>query len=366
MSILSKMILREILLPFIFSFCALNALLLVGRLLPLFEPILKAGTGFKDIFKLMALILPTFWIFVLPMATVLGVLLGFLRLSRDSEVLALFACGVQPKKMLAPVLLVTFSAFILSLFISGYILPATKRASKTFLLQLTQLALSRGIPQRMFFTPIPGLTIYAHDGKDGGRRLKGLFVWDSRKKDSSSQIVAKKGSIIASQDRKEVALRLDDGQLNMASPDYKDVDTMDFKTYTIRLKLRDDAYEPSRGDLRIDRLWQAAFDPKNTKDDRLSYLVELYKRITLPIGTLILGLLAAPFGIFFGRTGLSGGIALSLAAFLSYYTIMIFMANLAEAGITPPFLSLWVPNLVFLFITIAMLWLLDRRGPIRG
>jgi lipopolysaccharide export system permease protein len=366
MSILSRMLLKEILLPFIFAFCALNALFLTGRLLPLFEPILRAGTGFKDILKLLALILPTFWVFVLPMATVVGALLGFLRLSRDSEVLALFACGVAPKKLLIPVFLVAFTAFLLSLFISSYILPKSKMASKTFIMQLTQLALAKGIPEHTFFTPIPGLTIYAHKGTDEGKRLKGIFIWDSRKQDSASQTFAKSGEILTEPGKKEVAIRLVDGTLNITSPDYKNTDTMDFNTYIIRLRLAEDAYEPSRGDLRIDKLWKEATDPKNTKDDKISYLVELYKRLTLPLGTLILGLLAAPLGIFFGRTGLSGGVALSLAAFLTYYTLMICMANLAEAGITPPFLSLFMPNLVFLCITAVMLLLLNKRGPIKG
>ncbi|MGQ9500317.1 MAG: LPS export ABC transporter permease LptF [Dissulfurimicrobium sp.] len=366
MSILSRMLLKEIFLPFIFAFCALNALFLTGRLLPLFEPILRAGTGFKDILKLLALILPTFWVFVLPMATVVGVLLAFLRLSRDSEVLALFACGVTPRKLLIPVFLVAFTALLLSLFISIYILPKSNMAAKTFIMQLTQLTLAKGIPEHTFFTPIHGLTIYAHKGTDGGKRLKGIFIWDSRNKDSVSQIFAKNGEILTEPGKKEVTMRLVNGTLNITSQDYKNTDTINFNTYTIRLRLTEDVYKPSRGDMRIDKLWKETTDPKNTKDDKILYLVELYKRLTLPLGTLILGLLAAPLGIFFGRTGLSGGVALSLAAFLTYYTLMIYMANLAEAGITPPFLSLFMPNFAFLCITAAMLWLLNKRGPVKG
>lgn len=366
MSILSRMLLKEIFLPFIFAFCALNALFLIGRLLPLFEPLLRAGTGLKDMLKLLTLILPTFWVFVLPMATVLGILLAFLRLSRDSEVLALFACGITPRKLLMPVFLVAFTAFLLSLFVSSYILPKSKLASKTFIMQLTQLALAKGIPEHTFFTPIQGLTIYAHKSTDDGKHLNGIFIWDSRKKDSTSQTFAKNGEILAEPGKREVAMRLVDGTLNITSPDYKITDTMDFNTYTIRLRIAEDTYEPSRGDLRIDKLLKETTNPKNTQEDKILYMVELYKRLALPFGTLILGMLAAPLGIFFGRTGLSGGVALSLAAFLTYYTLMIFMANLAEAGITPPFLSLFMPNLAFLCITAVMLWLLNKKGPLKG
>ncbi|MGB9711855.1 MAG: LptF/LptG family permease [Dissulfurimicrobium sp.] len=365
MSILTRMLLKEMLIPFVLAFSALNALLLLGRLLPLFEPILRAGIGFKDMLRFVALILPTFWAFVLPMATVLGVLLGFLRLSRDSEALALFACGITPRKMLIPVSLVVLTAFVAGLFISSYVLPKSKMASKIFLIELTQLALARGVPEKTFFTPIKGLTIYADKTANGGKSLDGIFIWDSRKQGSTSQILAGHGEILVAPGGKEAALRLTNGILNMTGHDYKDTDTMEFKDYTLRLRLAEGAYEPSRGDLSIDKLWKEINNPKNTKDDNLSYLTEFYERLALPFGTLILGIMAAPLGVFFGRSGLSGGIALSLTAFLTYYTLMISMANLAETGLTPPFLSLFLPNAVFLCITAATLWLFDRKGAIK-
>ena len=364
MSILSKMLLREMALPFLFSFCALSVLLLLGSLLPLLEPILRAGIKFTELGRFAILMLPTFWAFVLPMATLLCVLLGFLRLSRDGEMLALFACGAGLKKLIIPVIMVSVTACLVSFFLSASVIPKAKTASKNFMMELTERSLARGIPEKLFFSPMSKLTLYVDKSLDQGHRFKGVYIQDARKKRATYQILAREGELFTQPGGLEVGLRLSNGTLNHISDDYRKTDTLDFKSYTLRLSLPGKDRQQKRGELGLEDLLKAASDPDTSARHKVHYLTEFHERLAVPIGVLILGIMAAPLGILFGRSGLSGGIALGLAAFLAYYLSVAFAASLADTGNILPVIALWAPNFIFAGITVGLIILLYRRGPL--
>jgi lipopolysaccharide export system permease protein len=366
MSLLSRMLLREMALPFLFSFCALSVFLLLGSLLSLLEPLLRTGIGFVELGKIAILLLPTFWAFVLPMATMLGVLIGFLRLSRDSEMLALFACGTGLKKLMIPVIMVSITACLVSFFISSSVIPGAKSASKNFIRKLTEHSLARGIPEKVFFTPISGLTLYVDKSLDQGHCFKGVYIQDARKKQVIYQILARDGVLFAQPGGLEVVLRLKNGILNRISDDYGKTDTIEFNSYVLHLSLPGKDSKPGRGELGLRDLLKNASDPDKSARHRILYLTEFHQRLALPAGVLILGIMAAPLGILFGRTGLSEGVALGLAAFLAYYLSMAFAGNLADTGNISPVIVLWIPNLIFAGITAGLMILLYKQGPLRG
>ncbi|MBW1939274.1 MAG: LptF/LptG family permease [Deltaproteobacteria bacterium] len=366
MSLLSRMLLREMAIPFLFSFCALSVLLLLGSLLPLLEPMLRAGIKFTELGKIAILLLPTFWAFVLPMATLLGILLGFLRLSRDSEMLALFACGAGLKKLIIPVIMVSITTCLFSFFLSASVIPKAKTSSRNFIRELTERSLARGIPEKIFFSPMSKLTLYVDKSLDQGHRFKGVYIQDARKEQVTYQIMAREGELFAQPGGLEVGLRLSNGTLNRISDDYRKTDTLDFKSYALRLSLPGKDRKQKRGELGLGSLLKAASDPDTSARHKVHFLTEFHERLAVPVGALILGIMAAPLGILFGRTGLSGGIALGLAAFLLYYLSMAFAASLADTGNISPVIALWVPNLIFAGITVGLIILLNKQGPLRN
>ncbi len=366
MSLLFRLVFQEIVHPFLLSLAALCGLLLLGRLLPVLEPLFSAGVTLFELGKLIILLLPTLILFALSMATLLGVMLAFLRLSKDSEMIALFSTGVDPIKLLRPVVVFSAVAWLAAVVITVYIQPHAKFASKKFLLDITEKSLSRGLPQAVFFSPIKGLTIYVHESDEDGKRFKGVYIRDARRVQVASQILAEKGRLLAGTSGSEVVLRLENGTLNRIGGDFKKTDTLDFGSYTIKLKLSGEELEPGRGEMGLKGLSAVVNDPGTSRKKRLRYSTEFHKRLALPVGTFILGILAAPLGIFLGRTGPSGGIALGLAAFLSYYMLVAFLSNLAEAGTLPPALALWLPNVIFAVLAGFMIHILKQRGPLRG
>jgi len=162
MTILSKLIYREIVLPLIFSFIILSLILLLGRILPLTGLLLRAGVGPSQIFHFVLILIPTFLLFVLPLSALLGSSLAMVRLNRDNELIAIFAAGISPKKLLLPIINLGLLIWILTFITGAVLLPKAKHFAHKFLYQISSKTLTRGIPPLTFVSPIKGMTLFVN------------------------------------------------------------------------------------------------------------------------------------------------------------------------------------------------------------
>ena len=362
-TIVTKMILKEVALPFFFSLGAMSLLFLIGKLFTHLEPLLAAGISFMEFLKLNLLMLPIFLYILIPICTLLGVLIAFIRLSKESEIIALFACGISPGRIVAPVVLISMAAFITGLVISGLVVPQAKRQTSNFMNAITEKALMRGLPEKQFFTPMKGLTFFV-DKATQGRRYQGIYIKDARGKAMTYSILAKRGSLSTDIKSGKMALELIDGRLVRIDQNYNMADTISFQRYILSLMASSRSDKKRRGEMTTLELYHAAHTPGVSKRDRTKYLIEFHKRIGVPFGALLLGLLAAPLGIFFGRGGISTGVCAGLSAFLAYYLSILFGTTLADEGTLTPALGVWLPNLIFSGLTIYSLVLLHRKGAV--
>lgn len=365
--ILTRMILREVVLPFMFSLGAMSLLFLIGKLFSHVEPLLAAGISLREFIKLNLLMLPIFLYVLIPICSLLGVLIAFLRFSRDSEILALFSCGIGPARLLAPLMIIASAALVSALVVSAVVVPYSKRETSRFMDDITEKALLRGIPEKRFFTPTRGLTFFVDRSFDQGRHFQGVFIRDARSDSFSYDILARKGGLSIDMQSGHVILKLFNGRLLSISSDLERTDTVDFKKYLLSLSSNEEAGgRKRRGEMTTMELFDASSDAAISQDKRLSYLVEFHKRVGIPFGAFLMSLMAAPLGIFFGRGGMSQGICVGLAVFLVYYLAILFGTTMAEDGTMPCFLGVWIPNLFLLLFTFAIYRRLFQRGPLQG
>src|SRR5574340_988055 len=91
---LHRYIFKEITVPFLLGMATFTSVLLMGRLLKLADLVVAKGVPLASILRMVFYLLPYFCLVTIPMAFLLAVLLAFGRLSADSEVTAMKACGV--------------------------------------------------------------------------------------------------------------------------------------------------------------------------------------------------------------------------------------------------------------------------------
>ena len=83
--------------------------------------------------------------------------------------------------------------------------------------------------------------------------------------------------------------------------------------------------------------------------------VDLHRKIAFPFVTLVMTLLAVPFGVTTGRRGALYGIGLGIVLALSYWFVMSVFVAVGKGGLLPPALAAWTPNII---VSAAAIYLL--------
>ena len=75
--------------------------------------------------------------------------------------------------------------------------------------------------------------------------------------------------------------------------------------------------------------------------------VNLYRKLAFPFVTVIMTLLAVPFGVTLGRKGALYGIGLAAALAGGYFLLMTVFVAAGSAALLPPMLAAWGANIIF-------------------
>lgn len=86
------------------------------------------------------------------------------------------------------------------------------------------------------------------------------------------------------------------------------------------------------------------------------FYVELYRRTAFPVGTILLTLIAVAMTSRKARGGLGPHIVAGLGVGITYIGLQQFSSTFATNGNLDPLLASWIPNIIFFFVTIVLLY----------
>ena len=92
------------------------------------------------------------------------------------------------------------------------------------------------------------------------------------------------------------------------------------------------------------------------------YQVEIQKKLAISAACVIFAMLGLPLAVRFPRGGVGLVIGTSLAVFSVYYVGLIGGEELGDRLIVPPFFAMWTPNLIFLAVSLPLMWAVRRAG----
>lgn len=359
MKLLHREIFKELLKLFGLTVSCLLGLILIGRMLQLRSLFLSQNIGFFNILQLFFFLTPFFLLLVTPISTMLSVFLTFLRMSTDNELTALKANGVSLYKMLpAPVLfctLCTLFTFGISFWGLSWGMDMFKTKLYHFARTHSKFALQPGVFNKEF----PGFTFYAHQVDNEKGELKFAFVRDESVKGSSVVIVAPTAKIVSNPENAEVKLIFNKGKIFRQNND--ELNILSFGSYSVKLDLGKllggfNFSEQKAKDMPFSRLREIRNDPSKApyQTPRFHRKVdtEYFKRLTLPLGCIILGMFAIPIAYVFRGLKQQYGLLLSMGLFLVYYSMFSVGVSMGESGSIPPVYGLWAPNFLYIFVAV--------------
>jgi lipopolysaccharide export system permease protein len=153
-----RYIFKEILSPTILGLLVYVMVFLMNALFELAELAIKKDLPFSTVAHILFFYLPRVLVLTIPMAILLGVLVGVGRLSTDSEVVALRASGVSYWRLLSPALTLGLIGWLLGSYLIIEVEPKANYSRHQIMRELTHSAdPRREIKARVFFEELPGI-----------------------------------------------------------------------------------------------------------------------------------------------------------------------------------------------------------------
>ncbi len=363
--LLYSYIANELLAPFFASFLILYGVFFLIRLIPLLEVVLSLQIGPADFIRLFAYIFPHMLLYIIPMASMAGVIVGFTRLTNDREILALKACGVSLRQMLPPVIIIAAAIASLTGYFSIRLIPVGEVGFQQLMFQLALEKINNGIRAHEYTEALGDIVLYV-DHIDENKQWHGVYVSDMRGRTQPIITLAKRGHMQADMERLQVTIILEDGSLH--NQEGQDNQVIRFGRYQLQIGLqpptkvgKENVTNRSRGSLSQEQLLQAAskMNPKSTEYRR--YISEYHHRLVLPVGCFILSLLGLPLGLQAAPGRRAVGLPLGLGFFILYYITYTTTGMMAEEGTLPLVPAMWFPNALFFILTVGIIYRVNQE-----
>ena len=358
----------EMLAPFFASFIILYCVFFLIRLIPLLEVVLALQIGFADFVRLFSYIFPHMLLYVIPMACMAGVIIGFTRMTNDREILALKASGISLRRMLPPIVLIAAAISLLTGYFSIRLIPAGELGVKQLMFTLAKEKIDKGLKAKEFTEALGDLVVYVEE-IDEQKEWHGVYVSDMRGRVQPLITMARSGRMSADMENMMVTVVLDDGTLHNAEG--RDNQVIHFKQYQLQIPLRpptrvggEDVTTQNRNTMSQQLLLAAAdrHGPR-TKVGRM-YLSEYHHRLSLPVGCFLLSLLGLPLGLQAGPGRRAVGIPLGLGFFIFYYITFTISRVMSEEGTLSMVVGMWLPNIFFLALTVFIFHRVEQERPL--
>ncbi len=350
----------EIIAPFFSSFLILNGILFLGKLVPFLDTIFNFNISFSDFLRICAYILPNLFLFSLPMAGMMGVIICFSRLSADNEIMAIKACGIGFYRLLPPVVVFSLCTALLTGLCAVSLIPQGNISMKRLLFQLAKEKIDKGLTENHFSEGIKNLVIYIDRIDSDDKQWHGVYVSDMRHKGATLNVVASTGTLNSHADDMRITLILFDGTIHRSVGET--TQTVQFKRYELELPMENPKFigderasYVGKGEMTQKELVERADHYGRNTEKGTTMLIEYHKRLVLSAGCLILGLLGLPLALQSRPGARSSGLPLGLAFFVFYYILITAGKSISESGTLPVSVVMWMPNILFGLIAIYLI-----------
>ena len=244
--IVDRYVLRETL-PLVFlSLLVFTFVLMVPPIMQVAEALIAKGVDSWTITTLMLTLIPQGLGVTIPMAVLIGLLMGLGRMSADREMVALQACGVSIYRLLRPVLILAAMAAIATCYTLIVALPDANQTFRDITYRTLAATAEDEVKPRAFDEGFPGLVLYVNEVDIQGTVWSDVFLADTRADGPPQVYISEEGRISLDQHNRQVDIVLQSGAFHQVEP-------LDASTYNVNrfdevvLRLGRDTFFPEGG-----------------------------------------------------------------------------------------------------------------------
>jgi LPS export ABC transporter permease LptG/LPS export ABC transporter permease LptF len=390
-----RLMIREIVPPTVLGFMVYTFMVIMRGIFNLIEQILVRGVALKDALQVLLITLPHIVVLTIPMSFLFGVLLAVGRMNADNEIVAMQAGGIPARRLLRPIVALGMVLTLLNGYLYLVIIPQSGLELRELKTRLFAEAKNLGrIEPGVFHEQLPNVLVYLRDAEMDTGEWRHILFFDSSDPAEERLTLAQRGRMVTA----GVDSRLTTGEMPEVEQwiRLEDVVTHQFskedpETYRInrtqsqlfrpetsgggQVRYRLGMGERSTGELisflrgeglkTLDET-EIPLDELDVEVEKRHAAVELNKRMAIPFACVVFAFLALPLGVGSRAGGRGRGFVVSVGVVLAYYLINNQGEMMAMEGRVPPWLGIWLPNMVLMAVAVFLMrrmgrWLGERE-----
>ncbi len=361
MKTLERYVFGAFLSSFLLAFLVLSFVLTIGLLVQIVTYVMD-GVPMSLVGEFCLVSLPETLQWSVPLAILVASVLVFSRLSADSEIAAMRACGVHLMRVVRWPLAFGLCCTLLGVVVNDEIVPRGHQVRRTLKMRVSVGAGLSVLEPGRIIDDFPDAKLYF--GSKDGNWLHDLVVSDYSNPAAVRMITAEKA--LVSQQGDDVKLDLYQMTVDPLDEKHRTMARFGRFAYTIKDVFKTGKYRPTMKDmngpalvreiLRLSRARDAAPGDVRQKGSMKNFLacevssmkVEFSKRVVFAFASVCFVLLGIPLGIRSQRKESTVGMAISLAVSLGYYLVVILMLSLEKNFAACPEVLIFLPIAVCL------------------
>jgi lipopolysaccharide export system permease protein len=351
MNSIDRYMARLIAVPLISTLIISAMLLVLDRMLRLFDFVATEGGPISAVWRMLANLLPEYLGLGIPIGLMLGILLAFRRLATSSELDVLRAVGLSYTRLLRVPMMYAIGLAALNLAIVGYLQPYARYNYEGLRFELRTGALGASIKVGEFTNFGSKMTLRIEDSQKDGRELSGIFVHAVSKDNTWYSVSAQKGTFLRTDNPDEIVFHLTNGTLIQKGKDSAVPRVLTFTTHNLPIQLPKYENFRQRGgrnlELTLPELARIGGDAHAKPELRHSSRAAFHYRVAEVVSMFLLPMLAAALGIPPKRSTSALGVFLSIVMIVTYHKINEYGQGVASLGKVDPILAMWVPFSLF-------------------
>jgi lipopolysaccharide export system permease protein len=356
---------RLIFVPLIATLTLAAMLLLLDKMLRLFDFVVSEGGPVGIVWRMLANLIPEYLGLGIPIGLMLGVLLAFRRLAMSSELDSLRGVGLGYGRLLRVPYLFAIGLAAINLAIVGFVQPRARYAYEELRFELRSGALGATIKVGEFNRLGRRITLRVERSDNEGRHLHDVFVRAETDDGRSLTATADVGSFLATPDEETIVLRLERGRLVHDAPNYKVPRVLSFERHDLPIDLPAVEAFRNRGngndEFTLPELVKLGGSDATPEALRDAARANFHFRMVEVAMMLLLPLLAVALAVPPKRSTSGLGIFLSIVMVVTYHKVNQYAEQMAAQDRLDPVIALWTPFALFAALILWMYWTLAHK-----
>ena len=358
--IIDRYILRETLRMVFLSLLVFTFVLMIPPIMQVAQALITKGVDGWTVLQLMLTLIPQGLGVTIPMAILIGLLMGFGRLSGDRETVALQACGVSIYRMLRPVVVLAAAATAATGYTLIVALPEANQTFREITYRTLATQVGDEVKPRVFYQGFPGVVLYVREVDIQGTSWSEVFLADNRDPENPQVYLAEEGRVVLDRDNRAVDIVLTSGRGHRVDPE--DPATYDVHRFgEMVLSLDPETVFPVGGpqpgltEMTIPELQAHVATMREQGVSPHNPIMEIHQKFSLPVACLVFTVIGLALGVTSRKNGKLASFALGVGVIFAYYIIMYGARAMTKGALVSPHLAMWLPNIILGGAGVALL-----------